>query len=299
MFRDILDQDLAVNILRATVFSGRISHSYIFYGPEGTGKRTSAIAFAQTLNCTNQTISDKQHAISDLDACGECISCKKIKEGIHPDVEYIVPEGRQVKINQIRELRRRVNFKPVEARVKVYIIDDAGQITREAANSLLKTLEEPPDQVVLILVTSNINQLLPTIRSRCQPVCFHILSRKTISNILQEKYGKTSKLADEVSLFSSGSISQALDYFEEEDEISDLMEGLDMSNLWNISKNLDKRDLALKVLKGFLIKKQREFIDSPTEKTGKELEMILQTIDNISRNVNLRASLDNLFLSLK
>ncbi len=304
MFKDILGQDLAVKILKSSLASGRISHAYLFYGQEGVGKRMTAIAFAQSLNCQTTVVggqwlvNSEPHPTFFKDACGECISCRKIGEGNHPDVEYVTSPGRQIKIDQIRELKKRAYLKPMEATRKVYIIDDAGQMTREASNSLLKTLEEPPGFVVLILITSNINQLLPTIRSRCQLLYFHSLPREIVRRILCQNCRISPDRAAEGAIFSLGSVSQAMAYLEE-DKVKDKdIENLTPSTLWEVSASLRDREVALKQLKRLLSKERWEFIHSPDTEKEKRLEAVLQTMDAVTRNANVEASLDILFLNL-
>ena len=205
-FRDIQGQDKAVAFLKGSVASGRIAHAYIFYGPQGIGKKLAAIEFAKALNCS-----------AGGDACDECASCRKIASASHPDVMIVAPhEGsRSIGINEIRELSRNVSLKPYDARKKVYIIDGANAMAEEASNALLKTLEEPPTDAVLILIAERLTMLLPTIVSRSQVVTFFALASATVKKILVERYGLEPGRAHILASLASGSAGAALAYRDE------------------------------------------------------------------------------------
>lgn len=173
---DIKGQEIPIRILNNSVLKNHVSHAYLFQGTEGVGKKTTALALAQTLNCLNP-----QGALAE--SCGICLSCIKLKEGNHPDVQVMEPEKYSIKIDQIRSLRNKVFYKCYEGKYKVIIIDDAHCLTTEASNSLLKVLEEPPEKTVFILVTSEPSKLPETIISRCQQVQFQPLSVNTIREL--------------------------------------------------------------------------------------------------------------------
>ncbi len=160
----ILGQEKAKNMLRRAVQGKRLSHAYLFRGPEGVGKKSLARAFGNYINCRNPT--------EDQDACGSCGSCRKLMSGNHPDQVMIEPEGVSIKINQVRELKHTLTFPPFEAGCRTVIITDVHAMRREAANSLLKILEEPPAGNLLILTGDEAGDILPTIASRCQIVPF-------------------------------------------------------------------------------------------------------------------------------
>ncbi|MGG1314690.1 MULTISPECIES: DNA polymerase III subunit delta' [Cohnella] len=160
--RDVPGQHRAKMLLQRAIRSGKVAHAYLFAGPPGSGKRAMAEALAQTLLCERQ----------GDDACGECLSCRKVKHGNHPDWHTIVPDGAAVKIEQIRELQRDLSYRNAGAGRKVYRIEGAETMTVQAANSLLKFLEEPPSPVVAILIAPSAQSLLPTILSRTQLIPF-------------------------------------------------------------------------------------------------------------------------------
>jgi DNA polymerase-3 subunit delta' len=171
----------------------------IFAGPDGIGKRAAALALAGLTNC-------RQPAGQDL--CGECSSCHKLAAGSHPDIRLFSPEKNVIKIDMMRELSREACYRPFEGRARVFIVDEAEKMTEEAANSLLKTLEEPPPTSHLVLVTAFPHRLLSTISSRCQRFTFHPLTRAQIAACLSASgRQEDSELR---AAFADGSIGKAL-----------------------------------------------------------------------------------------
>ena len=169
-FSDLAGQEHVGNTLRQAVMQNRVSHSYLFCGTRGSGKTTTARVLAKAVNCLNP---------QQGDPCDECAICVSINEGRNLDIiELDAASNRGVE--EIREIREKVNFQPAQNRRKVYIIDEAHMLTREASNAFLKTLEEPPEHVIFILCTTEADRLLPTILSRCQRYDFRRLPGQTI-----------------------------------------------------------------------------------------------------------------------
>ncbi len=204
-FRDILGQERVLNYLKAALGRGRLAHAYLFLGPEGVGKESVARALAGALNCAAP--------LEDGDACGVCPSCKRLTAGTHPDFQVIAPtsEGRtpQIKIEQIREFRRVTNYPPVAGGWRVALVKPAEALNDAAANSLLKTLEEPPPQHLLILTAGVEADLFPTVVSRCQKLSFTPLPYPLITQELIRRELSPSQAALLAAL-SGGSLGRAL-----------------------------------------------------------------------------------------
>jgi DNA polymerase III subunit delta' len=161
-FQNILGQENAKRLLQNALSNETVSHAYLFSGPAGSGQMKTALTFAQAVFCIK---------LKD-DACGECLECRKVEHGNHPDLQLLKPDGASIKIDQIRELQRAFSYRSGGVNPKVYIIDEADKMTIQAANSLLKFLEEPPAPAVGILISDNGRSLLPTIQSRTQRIPF-------------------------------------------------------------------------------------------------------------------------------
>ncbi|WP_366923407.1 DNA polymerase III subunit delta' [Metallumcola ferriviriculae] len=169
------------NKLKKAITAGRMAHAYIFQGAEGSGRESVARAFAATVNCLNPD--------HDGTACGQCVSCRKIHHNNHPNIYYIEPDGASIKLHQFKELKRELSLRQVENGCQVIIIRQAEKMTGEAANSILKILEEPPAQTVFILIVKNISAIKTTILSRCQKVSFQTASLEDTYKLLIEETG--------------------------------------------------------------------------------------------------------------
>ncbi|MBO8125635.1 MAG: DNA polymerase III subunit delta' [Firmicutes bacterium] len=226
-FSEIIGQDRAKKILQRTIRTGRVGHAYLLVGPEGTGKKSLALAFAAALNCS-----------AENKPCGLCRSCRRIAEGNHPDLVVFEPEGRSFKIEQIRRLQQLIAFKPYEGNYKVFILDGAESFTDQAANSLLKTLEEPPLHSVLILL-ANKNLLLPTITSRCTVVPVQPLPDETIAQVLQER-GVSD--GERIASVSGGSLGKALriagEWAELGEPVQRFLAAVQGNRPWDLGKDL-------------------------------------------------------------
>ncbi len=218
-------QDRVVNLLRNYVKSGKIPHAYLFLGPEGVGKSSTAKFFAKLLNCQ----SDSQ------EACGRCAACKKIEDNIHPDVRWIgVDESSSIKIAHIRGLEKEIYLKPYEAKRKVFIIPDAQFLTEEAANCLLKTLEEPPGSSIIILTSVSLQLVFKTISSRCQRILFSTIDSHRLDSILQKDYNVDSKTGSYLASFFEGRIGRAIAKSENKsilDEKNDIIDSFLSGNM--------------------------------------------------------------------
>lgn len=174
-FAHLLGQQRAKDLLCRVLVSGRIAHAYLFRGPDGVGKRRFAHAMAKALNC---------RVAGPAAWCGHCPSCKKFESGNHPDYHVESPEKGAIKIDRIREVSKLLAYAPYESMRRVVVIEDVHTMRSEAANSLLKTLEEPPEGNVLILTAEMAKGVLNTITSRCQIVPFFSLSDEDTARVL-------------------------------------------------------------------------------------------------------------------
>jgi DNA polymerase-3 subunit delta' len=216
-FAEIIGQDRAVEALRAAIRRGALHHAYLFAGPEGVGKGSTARLLAQAANCER----------ADGDACGACASCRKIARGVHPDVLVVErerdmaragrwePKGgrtpsRDIVVDQVRELvDRRLSLRRFEGRRRFVILDPADAMNPQAQNAILKTLEEPPPETTLVLVSSSADALLPTVRSRCLRLPFAPLPDALVEERLVAA-GRSPEEARLATTIAGGSLGKAM-----------------------------------------------------------------------------------------
>ena len=190
--------------LRKMASGGRVPPSLLFTGPAGVGKRLAALGLAKALNCTGYT--------EPGDACDACPNCLRIERGEFSDVRVVGPEGSggQIKAEAVRQVVSESPFHPFEGKKRIYIFDEADRMNPTAANSLLKTLEEPPPWTLLVLITSQEGGILPTLLSRCQKVRFLALTPEEVTEILITRHGLDREAARLAAAVSGGSVSRAL-----------------------------------------------------------------------------------------
>ena len=206
-FKNIIGNNGVKNILTKSLNNNTILHSYMFIGEPGIGKKLIANEFAKMILCEN---------FNGVE-CNNCKSCVEFYGGNNPDFITIEPEGKVLKIEQIREMQNKVIEKPVNSSKKVYIINDADLMTKEAQNCLLKTLEEPPSYIVIILIVSNENKILTTIKSRCMKVNFEKISDNEIKNYLLDICG-IENVNNNILKLCDGSIGKCLSIKEKLDD---------------------------------------------------------------------------------
>lgn len=198
-FADILGHEKPLNLINSYLEGSAFSGGFIFSGPEGIGKRLVAQIVAQKLNCT---AADKP--------CGLCESCRKIEKSAHPDLHIIQNGEAQIKIDDIRAILREANFRPYEGEMKIFIIDNAHKLNLEAANSLLKILEEPPKDVLIILITHKPQNIIRTVLSRCKKIKFSPLARSRLEAVLVKDYSLDKLTAHFLSFYAEGRLGLAL-----------------------------------------------------------------------------------------
>lgn len=204
-FATILGQPQVRDFLRSTVKSDHLTHAYLFAGPAGSNKTQAAHAFAQAIVCPKGASGPRGGA------CGDCDNCSRVRKKTHPDVHYCEPEGvGGYLVEQVREIMADVSLSPIQASRKVYIIDRADLLNRSAANAFLKTLEEPPEDVVLILLGRTRDSVLSTIASRCQVVPFRHIPPTEAAGIVSQNTGASIEQSRMAMEATSGSISNAI-----------------------------------------------------------------------------------------
>src|SRR5262249_14637588 len=206
--RQVIGHRAVLELLARAVSRGSVPPTLIFAGPDGVGKRLTAMALAQALNCDNPS--------PDGDACGACGPCTRIARGVHADVLVVEPgDSGSIKIDQVRDAIDRAAYRPFEGRRRLVLIDTADALVGEAQNALLKTLEEPPPSSVFVLVTSRPDLLLPTVRSRGHRLRFGALAESDVAAVLV-KDGFSDADAHAAAAMSDGSVGRALEENTEE-----------------------------------------------------------------------------------
>ena len=230
-FKDIIGQDLIKKHFITAIATGNVSHAYILSGEEGMGKRTLAEAFALSLMCQDR---------HGGEPCGQCHACKQVLSGNHPDVIYVTHEKpASIGVDDVRrQINDTVSIKPYSGGYKLYIVDEAQKMTVQAQNALLKTIEEPPAYVVILLLTSNEEIFLPTILSRCVKLSLKPLTDEQVRSYLKDRLKVEGPQAEVYIAFARGNLGKAIDLSQSEDfqrfyeELAELL------------KNLKKEDIS-------------------------------------------------------
>ena len=291
MFNNIIGNDKNKNVLINTIKSNKISHSYIFCGIEGIGKKLIAKKFAKAILCLEK---DKP--------CGKCKSCIEFETNNNPDFFLLESESGKIKIEQIREMQRKIAEKPIISNNKVYIINDSDTMTPEAQNCLLKTLEEPPEYITIILICSNENNLLATIKSRCTRLYFEQLSNDDIKEYININFPEENIDENILELYQ-GSIGKAIqlrdkkDVYEKIEKIikqlkeKDLIEIIQMSE--EIYKSKEEINNILEYINILLLKMCK---NNPNY--AKTINIVEDTKKRLKANSNYDMCIDNLLFNM-
>lgn len=292
MFDEIIGNEQIKGELRKSLKENKVSHSYMFVGIEGIGKQMTAKAFAQMILCINE----------EERGCQKCKSCIEFQSHNHPDFLYIEPDGNSIKIEQIRYLQRKIQEKPIISDRKVYIINDADKMTKEAQNCLLKTLEEPPEYSTIILIGSNENAFLNTIKSRCMIMTFKPISSDLIKKYMEETYGMQNISENMLEAFQ-GSIGKAInlkDKKEQYEKIEKAIQEMDTKNIIDclqlcedIYKEKDEIMNILEYVNIILLRMSKKNI-----KYANCIEIVENTKKRLNQNANYDMSIDNMIMNM-
>lgn len=291
MFDNIIGNDKIKELLKTSIKQEKISHSYLFIGIDGIGKKIFAKEFAKNILCLNRETCNNN-----------CKSCIEFQTENHPDFEIIEPDGNIIRIEQIRILQKKIQEKPIISEKKIYIIDNADKMTKEAQNCLLKTLEEPPEYAILILIGSNENLFLETIKSRCIMLHFEKIDNKTLKKFLEEKYDIKNIDMNKLIIFQ-GSIGKAIklkDRIPKYSEIGNILNDMDKKHLIdiiNMSKIIyDSKEEIISILEYInviLIE-----LSKSNYKYTKCIKIVENTKERLKNNSNYDMCIDNMLFNM-
>ncbi len=278
-FSDVVGQNVIIRTLQNAILNNKVAHAYLFSGPRGTGKTSVAKIFAKAVNCEKAP---------SLEPCGECETCQLIEEGHLSDVIEIDAASNNG-VEEIRELRDKVNYLPSFGKYKVYIIDEVHMLTQAAFNALLKTLEEPPAHVIFILATTEPNKVIPTILSRCQRFDFRGISPSDINKKLieirdNEEIDISDEALNEIALNAEGGLRDAISLLDQ--TVSFSGEKITIEDVYQVSGSVSKDNLIKLV--NYLKDKDASnafFLLNEIVEDGKEISKIVADIIALLRDI--------------
>ena len=291
MFDDIIGNEKIKQQLKQAVDFKKTSHSYLFLGISGIGKKMIAKEFAKMILCENE---EKY--------CGHCKSCIEFDSNNNPDFQLIQPDGASLKIDQIRQMQKKILEAPIISKNKVYIIDDADLMTTEAQNCLLKTLEEPPEFVTIILIGSKENSFLSTIKSRCTIIKFQKIENEQIRNYLRVNY-EINNISDEMLDIFGGSIEKAKELKDKEELFSNLVQIIKKIKVLDLPDVLKKADIIYKSQedKNDILEAMNIILFKMSKQDIRYLnciDIVEDTVRRLSANANYNMSIDNMLIKI-
>lgn len=324
-FSEIVGHEQIKEHMQAAIRDKKPFHAYLFQGEEGVGKEALARTFAAGLQCQSES-TDKP--------CKECVSCRQMESGNQPDVIWVTREKASLGVDEIREqLCNTMDIKPFSSPYKIYLVPEAEKMTEAAQNALLKTIEEPPEYGIVILMTSNISALLPTIQSRCLTLEFRPLSTAVVESFVKEHCQVPDYQARASAAFAQGNLGKAMryakseDFIERKDHIISLLrhvEQMDLSEMLAVIKDLGTRkdevrdyiDLmvlwyrdvllfkATKDINQLLFQDEASYISrEASHRSYEKIEEILQAFEKakvrLRANVNFDITMELMLLTLK
>ena len=324
-FSEIVGHEQIKEHMQAAIRDKKPFHAYLFQGEEGVGKEALARTFAAGLQCQSES-TDKP--------CKECVSCRQMESGNQPDVIWVTREKASLGVDEIREqLCNTMDIKPFSSPYKIYLVPEAEKMTEAAQKALLKTIEEPPEYGIVILMTSNISALLPTIQSRCLTMEFRPLSTAVVESYVKEHCQVPDYQARASAAFAQGNLGKAMryakseDFIERKDHIISLLrhvEQMDLSEMLAVIKDLGTRkdevrdyiDLmvlwyrdvllfkATKDINQLLFQDEASYISrEASHRSYEKIEEILQAFEKakvrLRANVNFDITMELMLLALK
>lgn len=323
-FKQIIGNENIMEHLQHAIQAGKVSHSYIIHGEEGMGKKLIASAFAKTLQCEE----------GGIQSCNHCKSCMQAETNNHPDIIWVTHEKKSIGVDDIRlQVNSDIFVKPYSSSYKIYIIDEAEKLTEQAQNALLKTIEEPPEYALFLLLVSNIATILPTILSRCIQLNLRPVGKEAIMEYLMTNHQIPDYLAEIAANFSGGNVGKALRYASSEnfdrmkDDVLHILKNIDdmelheiITSLKNISENKEAiddyidlmiiwyRDVLmfkatknpnLLMYKGELSSIQNQAIRRSYENIDKIIEALEKAKLRLRANVNFDIAIELMLLTIK
>ncbi len=325
----VVGHEHSIDMLRRALATQQVRHAYLFTGPQHIGKALLTQRFAQTLLCTG----GPDAHVAPLDPCNTCLSCRKVLHGNHPDIHIVtrVPDKQFILIEQVRALQSDSSRRTLEGRRNIFIILDAHEMNPQAANCLLKTLEEPEPDVILLLTVPDAGLLLPTILSRVQQIPMQLLTTVQVKTALEQRWEVEPKEAELISALAAGRMGWAVQAVEDDDMLTERRAQLELLTkvpslsrvqrfemAQRLSADAEKvqailelwllwwRDIVLAAnacLNLTVNVDMRDLLETQAAKIGttvaeRMVRTILQTMESLDQNVNARLALEVLMLDV-
>ena len=291
MFENIIGNSKIKTYIEASIEQEKVSHSYMFIGIEGIGKKLFAKEFAKRMLC-----------LSNVNCENTCKSCIEFDSQNHPDFEIIEPDGNTLKIDQIRSMQKKIQEKPIISNKKIYIINDSDTMTKEAQNCLLKTLEEPPEFAIIILVGSNESLYLDTIKSRCIILHFDKIDNDSLKTYMENNY-EIKNINNDILKIFQGSIGKAIELkdkiqdYEQIEMILNQLDKKDIIDIINMSKTIyDSKEEIYSILE--YINVMLLELSKTNYKYTKCIKIVENTKERLKNNGNYDMCIDNMLFRM-
>jgi DNA polymerase-3 subunit delta' len=287
-FGQIIGHESIIQHLQNAISSHKVSHAYILHGEEGMGKKLLATAFAKALQCEEGGIL----------SCDRCKSCMQAETSNHPDIMWVTHEKVSIGVDDIRlQVNGDIQVKPYNSPYKIYIIDDADKLTEQAQNALLKTVEEPPEYAIIILLVSNISVILPTILSRCVQLNLKPVDKQSIREFLMTQHHVPDYMAEMAATFSGGNVGKAIKYASSEDfekmkgDVLHILKYIDDMELYEVISGLKTLTANKASIEDYIDLMVLWYRDVIMYKATKDPDLLLyrEELTFINRQANIRS----------